>query len=211
MLKILILSDSVPLARNKPEKTRYEQTWPELLKNEGYVMNQVSIGGATSDDLYQQAKYYHQYFMPDIVIIQVGIVDCAPRFLTKTEKKIIENLPYIGIRLIPRLNNNFIKKIRKINYVDKKRFKQNLEGFKNIFQCKIIFIKIIPASDSYEKMLIGVRKNIQDYNSIIEKTMNITIDTKCIDQTCLMSDHHHLNEKGHSVLFKEIIKKIQDE
>ena len=86
--KILLLSDSIALPRVRPEKVTFEETYPNLLRQKGFKIHQVSIGGATSTTLLSQL-HYHIHFSPDIVILQVGIVDCAPRFANKYEIFII--------------------------------------------------------------------------------------------------------------------------
>ncbi len=69
MKKILVITDSLGLPRKDPEECLYENTWPILLKKNGFIIHQVSIGGATIDQLYRQVAY-HKLFNPDIVIIQ---------------------------------------------------------------------------------------------------------------------------------------------
>src|SRR5688500_17972440 len=86
--KILIITDSLGLPRAVPEVCSYEQTWPFLLNNAGYQIHQVSIGGATVSELYRQLEY-HYLFLPDLVIVQSGIVDCAPRALGKFESLLL--------------------------------------------------------------------------------------------------------------------------
>lgn len=80
----MILTDSLSLPRVFPEKCKFEDTYPYLLRRMGLHVHQVSIGGATSDTLVSQL-HYHLPFNPKIIILQVGIVDCAPRFARKSE------------------------------------------------------------------------------------------------------------------------------
>ncbi len=55
MKKILVITDSLGLPRKDPEECLFENTWPFLLKKNGFIIHQVSIGGATIDQLYRQA------------------------------------------------------------------------------------------------------------------------------------------------------------
>lgn len=124
MKRVLILSDSLALARTKPEICLYEDTYPAFLKK-GFEVHQVSIGGATSADLLKQV-HYHKSFNPDVVILQVGIVDCAPRFISRKELDFTYAIGAIGKGLRYMLNKKWIKQIRKISYINKAEFKENL-------------------------------------------------------------------------------------
>ncbi|MCE9540508.1 MAG: SGNH/GDSL hydrolase family protein, partial [Bacteroidetes bacterium] len=124
-MKILIMSDSLALAREKPEKVFYEETWPAFLKRKGHDVLPICIGGATSDDLLRQVAY-HKPFLPDIVIIQVGIVDCAPRHFTQLEILLLRKIPFFGRVALKFFNKPFVRKIRKISYVSPNKFRQNI-------------------------------------------------------------------------------------
>ena len=87
-IKILVFSDSLGLPRNTPQAVNWEETWVQLL-SKIYCVEYCAIGGAKVSDLSRQISYY-KIFNPDIVIVQSGIVDCAPRALTEFEKQIIE-------------------------------------------------------------------------------------------------------------------------
>ena len=89
--RILILSDSLALPRNKPETTVVEDTYPYLLKNH-FEVYQCSIGGGMVEDLLKQSFYFSQ-FQPDIVILLSGIVDCAPIAYSFREESLFKNTP----------------------------------------------------------------------------------------------------------------------
>ena len=77
MKKLLLITDSLGLPRLFPEKTEYEDTYPNLLKKH-FIIMQYSKGGGTIIELYEQTGYF-KAFEPDVIILQSGIVDCAPR------------------------------------------------------------------------------------------------------------------------------------
>ncbi|MBC7915280.1 MAG: SGNH/GDSL hydrolase family protein [Pyrinomonadaceae bacterium] len=201
--KILILSDSVALARDTPETCSFENTWPYLLREKGYMVHQVSIGGATSTDLLNQINY-HTGFNPDILILNVGIVDCAPRFMTKTELGIMKRIPFIGNKIIGLMNNNKVRQVRKISYVSIGQFEKNIRAIINYFKgIQILILGIVPATIEYEKLLPGITENINKYNKVLNNYGHfMPIDE--IEQDALMSDHHHLNAKGQKYIFEVI-------
>lgn len=210
-MRILILTDSLALPRESPENCKYEETWPSIIKNKGYIVHQVSIGGATSATLLSQINY-HLSFNPDIVIIQVGIVDCAPRFLKKNELFILKKIPFFGRKIISSLNNKVVRKVRNINYVNAKSFKKNIIAIKNLISTKtsqVYFLSIIPASLEYEEKLPNISKNIRLYNQIIyDISFNNYISLDSMPIQGIMSDHHHINSVGHEYIANILLKTI---
>lgn len=145
MKRILLLTDSLGLARDFPEKCEYEKTWPVLLANNGFLIQQVSIGGATSSDLAKQCHYYKS-FNPDFVIVQVGIVDCAPRFMTRKEMNFIAVNTLLEKVVFKIMARNSIRNIRKVTYTKPLQFRKELEKIKEVFKRKhVFFIEILPA------------------------------------------------------------------
>lgn len=200
-MRILILTDSLGLPRNKPEVCSFEDTWPVLLKNKYPNIHQVSIGAATSEILLKQI-HYHKGFNPDIVVLQVGIVDCAPRFMSRKELDFTYALGVFGKGLRFLLNRNWIKKLRNISYINEVEFQCNINKIQDKFDCPVIAIGILPANEQYEARLPGIAKKIITYNEILNYTFRNFINTESILKVGgVMSDYHHLNKKGHEYLF----------
>lgn len=206
--RILLLTDSLTLPRLKPELCLHEETWPEILRAKGYHVHQVSIGGATSGDLARQC-HYHKAFNADVVIVQVGIVDCAPRFLTKFELSIFHKIPFFGRVGIQALNRPIIKRIRKISYVNPELFFRNLQSIQRSFDpVDVYFLGIVRGSQAYEKAAPGIINNIKKYNEIIKANFNY-LSLESIDVSCIMSDFHHLNPKGQKMIGDIVLSKLR--
>ena len=92
---ILVIGDSLSLPRNFPEEVNSCDIWPQLLQKKGINIVQASLGGGTIKDLFLQSNYYKAY-TPSRVIVQSGIVDCAPRALTYFEKNLIASNRYLS-------------------------------------------------------------------------------------------------------------------
>lgn len=209
-MRILLLTDSLALPRDNPEEVRHEETWPELLKNEGHLVHQVSIGGATSSDLKKQVSY-HRHFLPDIVILQVGIVDCSPRFASKFEIEVLKKIPVIGNKIIKIINKPSVRSLRKKTYVSKHNFGNELAQIKKKLNTHFIAIGIMPATEQYEKVLPGITDNILEYNSKMKHIFEEEyLDVTNLPLDALMLDFHHLNKKGHLLLNNLIAQKIKD-
>ena len=208
-MKILLLTDSLSLPRIEPEYCCYEDTWPGLLmQNSNYCVHQVSIGGATSKTLLQQV-HYHKAFIPDLVILQVGIVDCAPRFMTKIEYSIYLRLGQLGKRIIKFSNKRIIRKIRKTSFVSLQNFKNNITQIINTFgQDRCYILGIVPSSYSYETILPGITKQINQYNNFLKSFDGYISLDEVLNSNGLMTDHHHLNIKGHKIVFSLLQNKL---
>jgi len=202
-MKILFLTDSLSLPRNtQTERVEYEHTYPYLLKKKfpkhDFVF--VGVGGGTISNLFNQSLYYTA-FNPDLVFLQSGIVDCAPRPFRKIEKKIINEL---RIRFLFAPFVKFLAKNRNYKYTSIKRFNYFSQHLKKLFNDSEIYsIGILPASAKYEKKLPGITKSIAEYNEILKQNFNY-IDNSNFPEDGILSDFHHLNDKGHKIIFDKV-------
>ncbi len=208
-MRILIFTDSLSLPRSTPEVCHHNDTWPERLRKLGHEVCLSAIGGATIKTLFKQSFYFGNTGYFDLVIIQSGIVDCAPRFARQWEVKLLQSAPVFGKVLLKALNTNFIRGLRNITYTKPNTFKQFVDKFDASYTCPVWYIPILPASPAYEQRLPGVSKNIERFNQLLPAER--IIDIKELTSNDLMSDFHHLNSKGHQVITKAIIQKIGNE
>lgn len=211
MNKILILTDSLGLPRDVPERVHFEDTWPHHLKDEKTIIIQLSLGGATSSDLCAQVHYYKN-LNPDVVIVQVGIVDCAPRALGYYENLIFKRWRLTGFLCQIALSHfgKSIRNIRNISYTSPLQFRKNVICLLNCFpNSKMLFVGILPANNSYEQQVHGIQNRIKQYNSILKDTCQDSYIDMCdIPCDCIMSDYHHLNVNGHKFLFDKVRSKL---
>ncbi len=205
--RVLILSDSLALPRLTPEPCSYEETWPYRLKGEGFEVIQNSIGGATSYDLAKQC-YYYKAINPDAVVVQVGIVDCAPRFLLKPELFLLQRIPFFGKKIIGILNKPSVKKMRNIQYIPIHKFRSNVKTIVEAFgRDRVNFIGIVPSNNEYEKVLPGIGKNIKAYNQVLKDSGNfMSIDD--FPREGIMSDFHHINAVGHKEILRVVLSNL---
>ena len=206
---ILLFTDSLSLPRSQPENCSFSNTWPELLRKNGYSVCQIAIGGATSTELLKQTFYFQSPKSEfDYVIIQSGIVDCTPRFAGKNELKIIKSIPVLGKYFLQGMNKQWVRNLRHITYVKPSKFKKNLQQFIDLFPAsKVLFLSILPANSDYEKKVGGITKRIAQYNSILQETGSV-IDLNGMESSGIMSDYHHLNEKGHAYVLQCLLQKL---
>ncbi|MFN4234155.1 MAG: hypothetical protein ACK4IK_05055 [Bacteroidia bacterium] len=169
--KTLIITDSLGLPRDFPENVNYSKTWPKLLSR-SFEIYQISKWGATIEDLYNQVVY-SKSFNPDIVIIQAGIVDCAPRALSKLESDIINKFKifsFVFSKLINKKSIYFLRKYRNINYTSISKFEEFIIKLNNEFN-NLIWIPIIPACKDYESLVPNISININKYNNLLNQEL----------------------------------------
>lgn len=210
-MKVLAITDSLGLPRAKPEFVAVEKTWINRLSNVHEVVY-FSYGGGTIDQLFSQVEYLKLY-NPDLVIVQAGIVDCAPRALTKTENILINNFrltKYIFSKLVTEKELLFLRRSRKKTYTSLPRFEYYMNQLFRIFGEKLFWIGILPALPGYEKKVPGVLGNINNYNTLIERKLgNRFISTSHFTDLDIMTDFIHLTEKGNDRLANLILERIE--
>lgn len=201
-MRILFLTDSLSLPREADGETvKFDQTYINLLRKDfpEHTIADCAIGGATIWDLFRQSAYY-KYFEPDLVILHCGIVDCAPRAFTAFEQKLLNKM---GLR--PKGLTKFLRKHRGLKLSPEPKFYKTALRLKKQFdKVNMYSIGILPASGEYESKVPGIKSSIATYNSILAKIFKF-IDNDSFPYEGILSDHHHLNKKGH----KEIADRIK--
>lgn len=210
MKRLLIITDSLGLPRDKPEETFYENTYPFLLSNH-YQVFQCSIGGATIKELVDQAHYYKQY-KPDIVILQSGIVDCSPRAYTKNEEwfwGLCSCTKAIRKLLSMTITTRRLRRIRKRVWTKESKYKEECNRYIALFpdsQCYVLSIIASPASETVNP---GMFSNVGKYNRLLKNLFKEKyINLEEMPVSGIMSDYHHLNSEGHLYVAEAIINAL---
>ena len=207
MNRILLLTDSLAMPREEPELTLYEDTYPYILRKK-YEVFQFSKGGGLMKEFVEQTFYYNQ-FRPDIVILQIGIVDCAPRAFSKFEEEIF-NLNCLNHFLRRKLSQlgitKKIRNMRKLSWTSKEDFSRGCIFLQGKFShSKVFALSIVPSTTEYEEKVPGISKKISEYNDILKSVFKSNyIDLSEIPSDGIMSDHHHLTAKGHLFVYEKI-------
>ncbi|NLR61859.1 SGNH/GDSL hydrolase family protein [Chitinophaga polysaccharea] len=212
-MKVVILTDSLGLPRTFPEVVKLEETYIEKLRDRYRDIRFItlSIGGARLATLQQQYFNYFQSVEPDLVILQSGIVDAAPRALKGWEATVI-NSNVISRKLYSfflKPHTVFIRKVRKLTYTPLPGFTYLASTFRRAMGTKVAWIGIIPANSEYEANLPGIGKNIESYNQQLKMIFSDEfIDMSDMPADGVMSDHHHINKKGHEFIFEKVSRLI---
>ena len=207
MKRILLLTDSLAMPREEPELTLYEDTYPYLLRKK-YEVFQFSKGGGLMKEFVEQTFYYNQ-FRPDIVILQIGIVDCAPRAFSKFEEEVFNSnrlFCFLRRKLSQTGLTKRIRNIRRISWTSKDDFSRGCIFLQGKFShSKVFALSIVPSTTEYEEKVPGISKKISEYNDILKSVFKSNyIDLSEIPSDGIMSDHHHLTAKGHLFVYEKI-------
>ncbi|MFD0950031.1 hypothetical protein ACFQ0F_06455 [Paraperlucidibaca wandonensis] len=156
-------------------------------------------------------------YSPDLIILQVGIVDCYPRALTKIELQVVSRLPIIN-----QLSKAFVKKYykklvrkRNIAYVPLAEYKQNLIKLKEFFpKANWLVIPIAPASQSYMDANPLISSRIEAYNAIQEVVFSDAykndIYKNCDLEKVFLEDNHHLSKYGHKIVSSGVFRHLHN-
>jgi lysophospholipase L1-like esterase len=225
-MKVLCIGDSLALPGHL---NRYEDTWFYKVKKEFKDIDFISFfkrqlttdvlctmgGGENGIDKWPKGGDLLEAYIPDKVIIQLGIVDCAPRLLYKYEKIIVSKLPNILAKNYLR----FVKLVRQRSVVRTdvplNKFKKNIEAYiERAHKLKveqIIFIGIcIPDSNLIQKNT-HILILIEQYNRILLNFEKQFQFVKCIfpldsnkQDLIIYQDGYHPNMLGHQLIFEKI-------
>ena len=162
---------------------------------------------------------YVKEIEPDLIIMQVGIVDACRRSLSRLELSIISRIPIVR-RLVRIISNRFhytITRIRNVHYCSIYEFKNSITKIKNETSSKMVFICIAPAGSSLVKKVYDVQNDIDRYNAVIKEISDVVFInpyTGNTDDYIIATDGHHLNLRGEEMVFRavdEVIKRILEE
>ena len=231
-MKIVIFADSLALPREEEAgNVPYENTYPYLLdqslrelygKRSPIVHERGERRRSIKDVLLDWQEQVDRR-KADIVIIQVGIVDCAPRVFLPGERKIMSLVRPSELR--ETILNHVRKNRRRIIsmrpnrvYVPIDLFEQCVDkivyrGYKSGLH-SLIFINIISPSDTLEYRSPGFQKNVNHYNLRLEQRVLGNKMVKLIDFNELIRQHGgtelltvegmHPNSTGHALLAQSL-------
>jgi acyl-CoA thioesterase-1 len=224
-MKISIITDSLSLGRidynknNKDNVTIFHyETWPNLLKFDNVYVN--SKRERTTEFLLTDECKYEciDLVNPNTIIIQIGVVDCAPRVISRTEKKLMNKW------FFPKFIRNHIIKNRSKNrskltqnyplskvYVDESKFINNLEDFiKQNQNIQIVIIPIVYDIINLDKSFVLncmlYNNNIYDLCQYYYNCSLVNIDNMVHNDLYFCKDGYHLSIEGH----KELANKLHE-
>lgn len=215
---ILIVGDSLGLPR---ENMPYEKTWPRLVSKSTGNHVVAKVQRALTSAMLHGGMYqdWLEFYAPKTVIMQIGIVDCAPRYLKNGGLA----MKLLGVAPGP-VKSAAWKMIKKGGRqakhadVSPDAFEANLKKY--TARClkagveQLLFVSIARSGSAMVKSNPGILEQVARYNEIINKvaaTCSIctVIDVLAhADDSYFLEDGYHLNEYGNQQLFNALSKHI---
>ncbi len=233
--RITLFADSLALPRGKDwGNIPFERTYPYLLEKklrekavfQDFIFTNRAQRFRTIVQTESDFRDFAELNNTEIIILHSGIVDCAPRVFTQTQRKWIENLPSPARRIILKIIKFARKAIiltisKNKTYVSPDHFKKSLEsilGAAKETNAKVILLNIISPPDDLEQRSPGFQTNVKIYNKIIDdtalhyKATVIDLDTwihKNGGHDELTCDGMHINERGHAFVSESLLKLVE--
>jgi len=225
--KVIYIADSLALPR---ENVLYEDTAISLLKHRFRNLDFITVfkrsittnvlvewGGNNYGQInnFPMGSDCLEFYNPKIIILQLGIVDCAPRLLTRLDKLFIR-------RLSKSLADNYIKIAKRYRkrktsntFVSPRKFENNLLDYfdrckRNNIE-KVLIIKIpIPTKEMIDLNPL-ILENVTLYNRIYDSLAKKYSFIKCLNPLSpskydinIYVDGYHPNKKGNFFVFKAL-------
>lgn len=234
---ILIIGDSLGCPRpwiGVDLRATYGYQLGHLLGADYFVAN-YAVGDNSTDRAVKApfVRTFVQGAAASYVIVQLGIVDCAPRLLSTFERAI--GLVTSKIPVLRPLFNFYVRQKAKHRYtltrifpktlVPKDRFARNLKTLVGEIQSanpveQIFFINIAYPGDYLLRKSYNILQNIEQYNrAIAEVVAELGDRGKVVDlfrQTqanpCWITedDGHHIYKPAHDWIAREICRVVHD-
>lgn len=210
--RVLIITDSLGAPRFVDgEKIEYEDTWVykifTYMRKYDIEVIFMTLNGLDSTQLLSLIKDKLLLYKADIVLLQYGIVDCAPRVLTDKEIMFFSILKLS--RVVKKIISKFhapLSNFRKLQHTEIEKFKVNVKIIYRLFyeqNIKVVNIPIAPACEKYKEKSPKISKNIEMYNNIIKSNTNLYLEDlyiNCNKEKIFLNDLHHLNQDGHNII-----------
>ncbi len=218
--------DEIPYFKTYPELLRLDLEQRES-KKRVFLYNR-SRGGASVVSLWRDYQQDRGYFGPtrgNLLIIQCGIVDCAPRPIPQFLRKIIARLPNRIQSPVVRFLHDYRSTLLHIGfswrYTKPEVFRFTLERWLSAasqdFQSVYIF-NIAPTTIEVDAHSPGLSDSIEQYNGLIYRVLrsvsannlslldiNTAIKRSGIANLINAKDGHHITLEGHALYSQMII------
>ncbi len=228
-MKVLIVADSNGMPRNE---ISYEETWVYKLINSlpaihfidrsrraSTVERLVTEGGDVKN--VKLGADLLEYYNPDVAILQLGIVDCSPRYVNKNNIfiKLLYKSPTKVQSVIFSLIKKYTVRSPKYAFVSEAGFRKALEEYATRalqINTRVLAITIAPVTEVFVHKSPHIRTSIAAYNNIYNDLSTkfpnfFVVDAFSADINidAIALDEFHINSAGNTIVFENVKKALQ--
>jgi lysophospholipase L1-like esterase len=211
---------SPPEAKDHPV-TCYPDLLRERLVERGWRVEHHSSSGATVADIERTAREIAPALRPAAVVIQTGIVDCAPRPLRDSEREFLERLrPRLLRTAVVRFLHKFRATIiRHRGLIQRLEIVSYREHFGKLLDAclrstsRVVILPIFPATESILARNPRLATEIDKYNEVMRSDPRAQMfdagelfGGASIESLSVTSESVHLNQRGHDLIAAGIEK-----
>lgn len=226
-MRILILGDSLPFPR--PHKGQpVDVTWPTLIKAQlpgADVWLRATPRSCILDVI--KEFFFFTDSLPDfdVIIVQTGIVDCAPRPYSRWIYKFLETfLGMVRLRKIERFSHDHLLWLYGHPWVSQNAFAKAIRQMVETTHEKnpaltTLFVPIAPPTRTIVGTLPGIDHAAALYNKILEREMYALggeFPCHCVQPftnsdpfEITIEDGHHLSVTGHRLIAEALVAEIK--
>ena len=172
-MRILLITDSLGCPR---EEIAVYDTWTDR------ILSKCSSGkihfytlckhGLAADDI---DINYVKEISPDLIIMQIGIVDACPRALGRKESWWIGRIPIVKsiVKRVCRRYHYVITRLRNKHYCSVKKFSNVIGKIKEGTVATLVFISIAPGGEGLRNKCYNLQRDIDRYNSSVKNRTDV--------------------------------------
>ena len=221
--RALIIADSLALPR---DRIAYEHTWPSLLADDTPDVTWINraVRQSTTERLNTEGDRGGdclEVFEPDLVILQLGICDCAPRVLHRRTAAIAYRLPFqLGTHLSSWLERRRGRKVENC-FVPLRSFEDNLRSYlarAASQSTQVIALAVLPTSKRLSEKSPLINGQIRAYNATLDRLAsehsNLHVLYGFKGETSIddlfVDDGYHLNGQGARLIVDRLAPMVRD-
>lgn len=234
-LLIRVYGDSLSQPREEVG-IQYYETYPELVRSAlAHYYDQVHLYNRSKngtpiwriyDEMFDPDETYFGSQPEDVLIVQLGVVDCAPRPLSYGVRNLISRLPKLLRVPLTRLIHDHRHAIQ--NFGPTRRF-TSPDAYRRIYRqwltraaplhARIYCINTAPTIPSIESHSPGFTASIQLFNRILAEVVSEVgapnvhlVDAhrlaceRGVDRCINQQDGHHITHEGHQLYSRAILE-----
>lgn len=216
MKRLLVLGDSLVFGRpNSSEPVSVAESWPEIIKasREELDVHIRGRGSSSSRDVLRDLKTISPYYPNGYfswTVIQVGIVDAAPRALPRVSDRCLASLPMREASRSYVRRNSVLLSLWGRPWVSPNKFRRSMEAIVVLaleISRQLLLVSVQPP-DGFLRQNLGIF-DVAAYNRQLREVEALSPQIKLLQSEYdLHIDGHHLSRIGHRGLAADLLAEI---